>query len=63
VEFSELAGLTEGLAGSDIASVCRNAAMMAITDCVNGGGQKTAEELCITAELFKAAIEKVGKRK
>ena len=37
--------------------------MTAITDCVNGGGQKTAEELCITAELFKAAIEKVGKRK
>jgi transitional endoplasmic reticulum ATPase len=62
VDFSRLAGLTEGLAGSDIAYICRGAAMTAITDCVGGGGQKTTGELRITAEQFRAAIEKVEKR-
>jgi transitional endoplasmic reticulum ATPase len=60
ISLSELASLTEGMAGSDIAFICRSAAMMAITECINGGAEPV-RELCITGDLLKAAIKKCRK--
>ncbi len=37
VDPAYLAGLADGLSGSDIAAACRSAAMMAITACIGGG--------------------------
>ncbi|HBW19639.1 MAG TPA: AAA family ATPase [Actinobacteria bacterium] len=59
VDLAELAGLTEGLSGSDIASICRNAAMMAIGRCIREGRQG-AEDVSITMDFFRAAIKKDG---
>jgi SpoVK/Ycf46/Vps4 family AAA+-type ATPase len=62
VDPAELAGLTEGFSGSDIAAVCRSAAMTAITECIARGGPKGSEGVVITMDLLKGAIQKAGGR-
>jgi transitional endoplasmic reticulum ATPase len=63
IDLADLAVLTEGLSGSDIAAVCRSAAMMAISRCIGDGRQpKRAGGVLITMDLFKAAIKKAGGR-
>jgi transitional endoplasmic reticulum ATPase len=58
VNLVELAGLTEGMVGSEIASICRNAAMMAIAGMINGPIKGQSGELLISPSLFKEAIER-----
>ena len=63
VDPAYLAGLTEGLSGSDIAAACRSAAMMAITACIGDGcDPKGPEEVLITQEIFEEAIKRAAVR-
>ena len=62
VDLAELARLTEGMAGSQIASICRSATMMAISEFIQASGEKTIPELLIDARHFKEAIESVQKK-
>jgi len=62
VDLSKLAAATEGMAGSQIAFVCRNAAMMAIAELISSGQASRASEVRITARHFKAAMETLRKK-
>ncbi len=62
VDLEELAGETEGLAGSDIASVCRRATMSAIAELIHAPLEEREEKLSVTAQHFKAAVAEVRKR-
>jgi len=59
VDLIELAGLTEGMVGSEIASICRNVAMMAIAELINDPMKRESGELFISAGIFKEAIKRV----
>jgi transitional endoplasmic reticulum ATPase len=59
VSLEQLAKATEGMAGSQIASVCRNAAMMAITEMIQAPGSKAASGLSISPAHFAEAILRV----
>ena len=64
VDPAYLAGLTDGLSGSDIAAACRSAAMMAITACIGDGcDPKGPEEVLITQEIFEEAIKRAAAKK
>ena len=64
VDPAYLAGLTEGLSGSDIAAACRTAAMMAITACIGDGcDPKGPEDVLITKEIFEEAIKRAAVKK
>ncbi|HSF30556.1 MAG TPA: CDC48 family AAA ATPase [Candidatus Tectomicrobia bacterium] len=60
VDVDTLAGLTEGLVGGDIASICRRATMHAIRDYVEqqGGAQ---QGVLLSARHFQPAVEAVMK--
>ena len=58
VDLHELAARTEGYVGADIEAVCREAAMTAVREFVDGRGTDTAE-LHLTAAHFEAAVETV----
>jgi len=58
VSLEELAKATEGMAGSQIASVCRNAAMMAITEMIQAGREKADSNLSINPAHFTEAIRR-----
>ena len=63
IDLAELAALAEGLSGSDIAAVCRSAAMTAISRCIGDGRQpKGAGGVLITMDLFRTAIKKARGR-
>ena len=62
VDLTELAGLTEGMAGSQIASICRSATMMAISESIHASVKKPSPELSIVARHFREAIESVQKK-
>jgi transitional endoplasmic reticulum ATPase len=62
VDLTELAGLTEGMAGSQIASVCRSATMMAISESIHASVKNPSPELSIVARHFREAIESVQKK-
>ena len=53
VDLTELAGLTEGMVGSQIASICRSATMMAISESIHASGKKPSSELSIVPEPFQ----------
>ena len=53
VDLTELAGLTEGMAGSQIASICRSATMMAISESIHASVKKSSAELSIVARHFE----------
>lgn len=57
VDLQELAKASEGMAGSDIASVCKKASILAIVGHINGTGQKNTPELFISAAHFRTALE------
>jgi transitional endoplasmic reticulum ATPase len=59
VNLEQLAKATEGMSGSQIASVCRNAAMMAITEMIQAAGNRAASGLSISPAHFDEAILKV----
>jgi transitional endoplasmic reticulum ATPase len=62
VDLTELAGLTEGMAGSQIASICRSATMMAISESIQASAKKPSPGLSIVARHFREAIESVQKK-
>ena len=62
VDLTELAGLTEGMAGSQIVSICRSATMMAISESIHASVKKASPELSIVARHFREAIESMQKK-
>jgi transitional endoplasmic reticulum ATPase len=62
VDLSVLAQMTEGMAGSQIAFICRSATMMAIAELINSPQNKPSTELLINARHFKEGIER-GRKK
>jgi len=58
----ELAKKTEGMVGSQIAYVCRSAAMMAIAELIKSPQKKPSTELRISARHFQEAIRRVLKK-
>ena len=63
VDLEELARESEGMVGSDIAFVCKRAAMLAIAQVVHASEGKDSEKLSISAVHFKVALNEVGKKK
>jgi transitional endoplasmic reticulum ATPase len=59
VDLEELARLTEGMVGSQIASVCRSAAMMAIAETIHRPEKKSSAKLLVVAKHFQAAIRQM----
>jgi transitional endoplasmic reticulum ATPase len=59
VDLADLARSTEGMVGSEIASICRNAAMIAISEIVQKGERKPSSKLSIQAVHFNEAIQRL----
>jgi transitional endoplasmic reticulum ATPase len=59
VDLLELAKSTEGMSGSQIASICRTATMMAITERIQTPEKRTSSELLIHSRHMKEAIRRV----
>jgi transitional endoplasmic reticulum ATPase len=62
VDLRELAQLTEGMVGSEIASVCRSAAMIAIAEAIRETEKKVPMKLLISAHHFQSAIRQVKEK-
>lgn len=62
VDLRELAQLTEGMVGSQIASICRSAAMIAIAEAIRRTEKKVPVELLIGSAHFKSAIGQVKQK-
>jgi transitional endoplasmic reticulum ATPase len=62
VDLSELARRTEGMSGSQIAHICRTAALIAITEIVKGPAEARSQKLSIQASHFRRAIEEWQKK-
>jgi len=58
VGLEELAGLTEGMSGSHIAFICRNATMIAISEAIHGGVTASSETLMVEMRHFHEAVRK-----
>ncbi|HTY26324.1 MAG TPA: AAA family ATPase [Desulfomonilaceae bacterium] len=61
VNFQELASSTEGMVGSEIASICKNSTMMAISEFISSSENKPPTELVIYARHFREAIKAIRK--
>jgi transitional endoplasmic reticulum ATPase len=59
VDLVELAKTTEGMVGSQIASICRNAALMAVKEMIHLAEKKSFSRLLIRSMHFKEAIRSV----
>ena len=59
VDLRKLARMTEGMVGSEIASICRNAAMKAIAEVINDPVKRESGEVHISEKFFRDAIERV----
>jgi transitional endoplasmic reticulum ATPase len=59
VNLADLARLTEGMVGSQIASLCRNATMIAISEIIQKGERKPSSKLSIQTRHFKEAIQRL----
>ncbi len=59
VNLVELAKSTEGMVGSQIASICRNAALMAVKEMIHLPEKKSSSSLLIRSAHFKEAIRSV----
>ena len=62
VDLPQLARMTAGMSGSQIAHICRTAALAAITEIVKGPQEGRLRKLCLQASHFHRAIEE-GKKK
>ena len=62
VDLRELAQLTEGMAGSQIASICRSAAMIAIAETIRGAEKEVPGKLLICSSHFKSALGQVTEK-
>jgi transitional endoplasmic reticulum ATPase len=59
VDLVELAKTTEGMVGSQIASICRNAALMAVKEMIHLPEKKSSSRLLIRSTHFKEAIQSI----
>jgi transitional endoplasmic reticulum ATPase len=59
VNLRALAGITGGLAGSQIAFICRSAAMIAIAECIDNPEKGQPPKLSVRAAHFREAIDLV----
>lgn len=62
VDLAELVRLTEGMVPSEIAFVCRTAAMLAISEMVQKPGEKRQESFSMNAGHFQDAVRAVRER-
>ncbi len=60
VDMNDLVLLTDGMVGSQISFICRSAAMMAISECINSLGNPSVK-LIISARHFRDAIKSLEK--
>ena len=60
VDLAKLAASTEGFVGSDIEAVCRRAAMMAISEFLEGD-EEDVSRLVVSQQQFLASIEAISK--
>jgi transitional endoplasmic reticulum ATPase len=58
VDLSKLSRLTEGMVGSQIASLCRGATMMAITEVIQSS-KKPPSSFTVTGRHFRKVLEKM----
>jgi transitional endoplasmic reticulum ATPase len=58
VDLSKLSRLTEGMVGSQIASLCRGATMMAITEVIQSS-KKPPSSFIVTGRHFRKVLEKM----
>jgi transitional endoplasmic reticulum ATPase len=58
VDFAELVNETDGLVGSKIASICRQATMMAIAELIHKSGRNRPNNLLVKHAHFTTAIQK-----
>jgi transitional endoplasmic reticulum ATPase len=59
VDLVELAKSTEGMVGSQIASICRNAALMAVKEMIHLPQKESSSSLLIRSTHFKEAIRSI----
>ncbi len=59
VDLAELAKTTEGMVGSQIASMCRNAALMAVKEMIELPEKKRFARLLIRSTHFKESIRSI----
>ncbi len=59
VDLQDLARSTEGMAGSQLASICRNATLLAITETIQAPPKKSSRRFLVRAAHFKEAIRSV----
>jgi transitional endoplasmic reticulum ATPase len=59
VDLVELARSTEGMVGSHIAFICKRAVMMAITEIIHSGQDKTPDRLLVCAAHFTEALREL----
>jgi transitional endoplasmic reticulum ATPase len=62
VNMTELAELTKGMVGSQIAFICKSAAMMAISELIDSRDNTAPAELSIAARHFREAIKTIHKK-
>jgi transitional endoplasmic reticulum ATPase len=62
IDLRELARRTEGMSGSQIAQVCRAAALAAITEIVKGPEEARSRKLSLQVSHFHRAIEESKKK-
>jgi transitional endoplasmic reticulum ATPase len=62
VDLKEIAQKTEGMVGSEVAFICRNAALMAIAECIHASPERPVTPLLIGAAHFHAAIKRAQKK-
>jgi transitional endoplasmic reticulum ATPase len=62
VDLKELARMTEGMTGSQIASICRSATMMAIGEAIHKPEKNPSMKLRIGSIHFKAAIRQAQEK-
>ncbi len=62
VDLAELVRLTEGMVASEIAFVCRTAAMLAISELVQKPGEKREDAFSMNAGHFQDAVRAVRER-
>jgi transitional endoplasmic reticulum ATPase len=61
VDLARLARITKGMAGSQIASICKGATMIAISEIIAAHMKKSAPKLLITARHFNEAVSRMRK--
>ncbi len=61
IDLNELASAAKDMVGSEIAALCRSAAMLAIAETIQSGQGMSPASFCIGARHFKEAIKGVRK--